>query len=184
MWLGFEYISIEKIRNSLDLSCMANVYPEQTWFSHIENTRKDLESRGQKILLTFSNIAEPEVLQSIHYLINDSAYLGKLNLIAQMRGYDMREQIPRPTVLANYTLEPKELDYRMTSQLFDWCCTQYEKLHGTTQNNTVIVMPIATQLDFQTYNTKVTSAVTEEKLNKMVTDFYNWQQSKEKCTNS
>lgn len=180
----FAPTSIDTIRNSLDLSCMANVYPEQNWFSHIENTRKDLESRGQKILATYSNIAEPEVLQSIHYLINDSAYLGRLNLIAQMHGYDIREQIPRPTVLASYTLEPKELDLRMTSQLFDWCYIQYEKLHRTTQNTAVIVMPVATELNFQTYKTRVTSAVTEEKLNKMATDFYNWKQSKGNHTNS
>lgn len=178
----FKPSSIEIIRNSLDLSCMANVYPEQTWFSHIENTRNDLESRGQKILTTYSNIAEPEVLQSIHYLINDSAYLGRLNLIAQMHGYDVREHIPRPTLLASYTLEPKELDLRMTSQLFAWCHTQYEKLRGKSKDTTVIVMPIPTQLDFQTYHTKVTSAITTEKLNRMANEFYNWQQSKENHT--
>ena len=173
----FSPSSIEVIRNSLDLSCMANVIPAQTWFSHIENSRKDLEDRGQKVLTTYANIAEPDVLQAIHYLINDSAYLGKLNLIALTYGHDVHEHIPRPTLLRSYTLEPKELDAAMTSQLFNWCRTQYKKLHETTKDTSVIVMPISTQLDFQTYKTPVTSAITEEKLSKMIGDFQSWQQS-------
>lgn len=178
----FEPSSIEMIRNSLDLSCMANVYPEQTWFSYIENARIDLKSRGQKILTTYSNIAEPEVLQSIHYLIYDSAYLGCLNIVAQTHAYDVHNHIPRPTLLAYYTLKPKELDSKMASKLFTWCHTQYKKLQENSKGTTVIVMPISAQLHFQDSDTKVTSAITIEKLNRMENEFRNWQQSKKNHT--
>lgn len=178
----FSPSSIEVIRNSLDLSCMANVSPARTWFSHIENSRKDLEDRGQKVLTTYANIAEPEVLQAIHYLINDSAYLGRLDMIEKIHGHDTREHVPRPPLLALHTLEPKELDATMVSQLFNWCHTQYKKLQGMSADTSVIVMPIPTRLDFQNYKTSVTSAISEERLIKMIGDFQNWQNSSSDST--
>lgn len=160
----FEPSTIEIIRNSLDLSCMANTYPKQNWFSYIENARKDLENKGQKILSKYTNIAEPEALQAIHYLITDSAYLARLSIIEQMRMINEREHLLSITLLGNYTMNPKDIDLLMVSQLFEWCRSQYEKLHETSKDTTDLIMPIPYQLNFESSQTKADSTITEEKL--------------------
>lgn len=178
----FEPSSIEVIRNSLDLSCKANVYPEQTWFSHIANSSQDLEERGQKILSTYASIAEPEVLQAIHYLINDGAYIGGLKLISKIYAYDVKEHFPRVPILSCYSFEPKETDSIMVSQLFNWCRTEYEKLCSKTGDTELVVFSIPRELNFEANKTKATSAITEEKLCRIELEYQQRQQSKEPPT--
>ena len=166
--------TINIIRGHLDLSCNANVLPKQTWFSHIENSRKDLVERGEKILSMYSGVAEPEAIQAIHHIITDNTLLGRLKLIALIHGHDTVNHIPRPTILASYTSDPADADSIMISQLFSWCRKQYNLLHEAKQDNAVDLFPIPDTLNLGDAKCNPSSAITAEKLNSMIQRFDEW----------
>ena len=180
----FSANTINAIRGHLDLSCNANVLPKQTWFSHIENSRKDLVERGEKILSMYSVVAEPEAIQAIHHIITDNTLLGRLDLIALIHRHDTANHIPRPTILASYTSEPDDADSIMISQLFSWCRKQYSLLHEAKQDNTVDLFPIPEALNLGDTKGTPSSAITAEKLSSMIQQFDEWRKMQNKDNTS
>ena len=176
--------TINTIRGHLDLSCNANVLPKQTWFSHIENSRKDLVERGEKILSMYSGVAEPEAIQAIHHIITDNTLLGRLELIALIHGHDTANHIPRPTILASYTSEPADADTIMISQLFSWCRKQYSLLHEAKQDNAVDLFPIPDTLNLGDAKCNLSAAITAAKLSSMIQRFDEWQKEQTSSNSS
>jgi hypothetical protein len=159
---------------------LPNVFPTQNWFTYINDYRNDLVKRGEKIISAYLSIAEPEIIQSIHYLINDSFYVGNLSLILKTRSYDLENHIPRPTLLCCYTAEPKNVDQEMVAQLFSWCREQYEKLHDTSKKGIIDIYPISEKLTIINPSTSPTSFISEKEKNELFQRFFEWQKQQKK----
>lgn len=158
----FEPENINLIRENLNLEGFPNVFPKQTWFTYIEECRKDLVTRGEKIINAYLSIAEPEVIQSIHFLINDSFLVGNLSLMQRIHSCDLEKHIPRPALLVCYTAEPNDADKEMALQLFSWCKIQYKKLHDASRTEIKDIYPIPTKLTIINKSTPPTSIMNEE----------------------
>lgn len=167
--------NIIEIGGNLDLNGFPNVTPEQNWFTYIEHQRKDLSVLGEKILSTYINIAEPEVFQSIHYLTNDSSYLGYLRWVNATHACDISYKIPRPTLLGWYNIPPQETDYVMIKQLISWCRNQFDVLRKNETNKNVGVYPIPERISIINPNSKPSSIMSEETKVAAFNTFKKWQ---------
>lgn len=172
--------NINSIRDNLNLEGFPNIAPPQNWFVHIDSCRHDLVERGEKIINSYVSIADPEVIQSIHYLINDSFLIGNLKVLQNIHSYDVANHIPRPTLLSCYMPAPSECDIKMISQLFDWCRTQYDKLHSTTKQDSVDIYPIPTQVYILNPTTLPTSIMKEETKRELFEQYSSWQERDKK----
>ena len=171
----FDPTNVVEIGGNLDLEGFPNITPKQNWFSYIEHQRKDLSDLGEKILSTYINIADPELIQAIHYLVNDSAYIGYLRWIGAMRAYDNSNNVPRPALLGWYTMLPQETDYVMVKQLISWCKKQFKLLHKKDQPDSVYVYPIAERITIVNPNTPPTSVMPKDKKFAAFDAFKVWQ---------
>ena len=180
----FDPSNIVEVGGNLDLEGFPNIIPEQNWFAYIENQRKDLVAIGEKILSTYINIAEPELFQAIHYLVNDSAYIGHLRWICVTRAYDVSNNVPRPSLLGWYTIMPRETDYAMVKQLISWCRSQFKKLCKIDRQENVGIYPIAEQITLINPNTAPTSIMSAEKKVKAFDAFKKWQDISKKENSS
>lgn len=173
----FSFETINSIRNNLDLEGKPNIDPPQNWFTYINSCRNDLVTRGEKIIASYVNFADPDIIQSIHYLINDSFLMGNLSTLQTLHVYDLANHIPRPTLLTSYTPEPtpSESDTEMVSQLFSWCRSQYENLHDDTKQTTIDIYPIPSKICIINPTKPPSSIMTEEKRDELIKQFIEWQ---------
>ena len=176
----FEIDNINSIRDNLNLEGFPNIAPPQNWFVYIDSCRRDLVERGEKIINSYVSIADPEVIQSIHYLINDSFLIGNLRILQNIHSYDIANHIPRPTLLSCYMPAPSECDIKMISQLFDWCRTQYDKLHSTKKQDLIDIYPITTQVYIINPSTLPTSIMKEETKRELFEQYSSWQEQNKK----
>ena len=176
----FDPANIVEIGGNLDLEGFPNITPKQDWFTYIEHQRKDLSNLGEKILSTYISIADPELIQAIHYLVNDSAYIGHLRWIGVMRAYDNSNNVPRPALLGWYTMLPQETDYVMVKQLIAWCKKQFKLLHKKDQPDSVYVYPIAERITLINPNTPPTSIMPKDKKFAAFDAFKAWQDASKK----
>lgn len=159
----------------LDLSCYPNISPKQNWFTYIEYCRKDLVHRGEKILETYMGIAEPEIIQAIHYLINDSSYIAHLSHVNLIHTDDIINKVPRPTLLGWHMIVPQEKDYVMIKQLLSWCRTQFANLHSKDYQDIIDIYPIAERITLINPSLAPTSIMSAEKKDAAFTAFKDWQ---------
>lgn len=178
----FDPSNIVEIGENLDLEGFPNITPKQNWFTYIEYQRKDLSDLGEKILSTYINIADPELIQAIHYLVNDSAYIGHLRWIGVMRAYDSSNSVPRPALLGWYTMLPQENDYVMVKQLISWCKKQFKLLHKKEQPDSVYVYPITERITLINPNTPPTSIMSKDKKFAAFDAFKAWQEASKRKT--
>lgn len=173
----FSFETINSIRNNLDLEGNPNIDPPQNWFAYINSCRNDLVKRGEKIITSYVNFADPDIIQSIHYLINDSFLIGNLSTLQTLRVYDLANHIPRPTLLTSYTPEPtpSESDTEMVSQLLSWCRSQYENLHDDTKQTTIDIYPIPSKICIINPTKPPSSIMTEERKDELIKQFIGWQ---------
>lgn len=109
---------IEKISFNLDLDGKPNVYPETNWFKHIEMELQEILNRGNKILDRYMSEANPDLLQEIHYTINDGGLVSGLKMISLIRRYDINEHRSRVPLICQYTSRPQEKDYMIIKKYF------------------------------------------------------------------
>lgn len=171
----FESDTIDYIRNNLDLEGRPNVLPAQNWFTYVDSCRKDLVNRGEKIINSYVSIADPEVIQSIHYLINDSFLIGNLSFLQKVHSVDLIENIPRPPLLACYTPGSNTADKEMVSQLLSWCRMQYKKLHDNTNKTTIDIYPIPHEICVINPKNPPSSMMSEERKTDLFNRFTEWQ---------
>ncbi|MBE6738134.1 MAG: hypothetical protein E7566_05750 [Ruminococcaceae bacterium] len=173
----FSFETINSIRNNLDLEGNPNIDPPQNWFAYINSCRNDLVKRGEKIITSYVNFADPDIIQSIHYLINDSFLIGNLSTLQTLHVYDLANHIPRPTLLTSYTPEPtpSESDTEMVSQLLSWCRSQYENLHDDTKQTTIDIYPIPSKICIINPTKPPSSIMTEERKDELIKQFIEWQ---------
>ena len=69
---------------------------------------------------------------------------------------------------------PSECDIKMVSQLFDWCNTQYDKLHSTTKQDSIDIYPITTQVYIINPSTLPTSIMKEETKRELFEQYSSW----------
>lgn len=173
----FSFDTIDSIRNNLDLEGNPNIDPPQNWFTYISSCRKDLVTRGEKIINSYMSFADPDIIQSIHYLINDSLLIGNLSIMQQVHSFDLANHIPRPSLLTFYAPgpTPSDADVEMVSQLLSWCRAQYEILHDNTKQTTVDIYPIPSKICIINPTKPPSSVMTEERRVDLFNKFTEWQ---------
>lgn len=173
----FSFDTIDSIRNNLDLEGNPNTDPPQNWFTYINSCRNDLVTRGEKIITSYVSFADPGIIQSIHYLINDSFLIGNLSIMQQVHSFDLANHIPRPSLLTFYTPDPtpSDADIEMVSQLLSWCRAQYEILHDDTKQTTIDIYPIPNKICIINPTKPPSSIMTEERKNDLFNQFTEWQ---------
>lgn len=117
------------IYKNLDLEGSPSTVPQRNWFVYIEENIKDFKTRGNCILDRYVSIAEPDILQAIHQLINDNTLCAHLLLIHNIRRNDVCEQIPRAPLLFSYACKPNEQDFQSIKIIIKWCRDNYVKLN-------------------------------------------------------
>lgn len=173
----FNVENVIRMSGDLDLGGFPNVIPKQNWFTYIENERKDLVARGEKILETYINIAEPEIIQAIHFIINDSTYLAHLSHVSLIHSTDIIDKIPRPTLLAWHIMMPREMDYTMIKQLFSWCRNQFATLHDKENCDGIDIYPLSEEIKLINCKSDPTSLMSAEKKIALFDAFKKWQDS-------
>ncbi len=164
----------------LNLNGYPNISPKQNWFVYIENQSKDLIQRGEKILETYMSLAEPEIIQAIHFLINDSSYIAYLSSVNAVYKTDRASNIPRPPLLVCYHMQPRESDYVMVEQLFSWCRNKFDTLHGKEYEDKIDIYPIPKRITIINPNSAPTSIMPEDEIIKLFTGFKEWQDASKK----
>jgi hypothetical protein len=161
--------NINKIYTQLDLEGFPNVTPRQNWFNYIDNAQRDLCERGNKILDRYIKFNEPELMQAIHHTINDSAFIGSLEVVNRIRISDELYNIPRCPILEFHIPPPSNTDFEMINCLFEWCRFQYKILSidykvYAIEEAVVVINP----------NTSPNSVMTQEKINQKNDEYNNW----------
>ncbi len=127
----FSENTINAIYDCLDLEGKPNVIPAQDWFLYIDNNLSEIQKCGEIILDRYISVAPPELLQSIHHLISDSAFAGfGLKVLNRVRAFDLRKRIPRLPMLRAYAIFPSERDFAEIDNLLKWCNKNYDELSG------------------------------------------------------
>ncbi len=124
----FSEETMDFIFEHLDLRGYPAVTPKQDWFTYIDREVKVYIEHGNKILDRYILFAEPELLQDLHYLINDSAFIYILTYMKNIRVFDVASKIPRPPIPLYYTVKPTERDYESVKCIIQWCHNNYKKL--------------------------------------------------------
>lgn len=152
----------------LDLEGNPNIIPIRDWFQQTKIVYDELQSKGDKILERYNIIAPPEILQTIHYLINNSVFAGKpLEYISNLRQVDIRNHIPRTPVLSSYLPEPFELDLSEIHNLLLWCKEYGNKLNAK-KNNTIEKVSIINP------NIPPSSIISADKIEKYSLAYQKW----------
>ena len=124
----FSEETIDYIFEHLNLSGYPAVIPKQDWFTYLDREVKGYIELGNKILDRYMFFAEPELLQALHYLINDSSLIYNLTFMRYIRNHDINERIPRMPILSCYAAKPRERDYECMKIVIHWCHNNYKKL--------------------------------------------------------
>lgn len=164
---------IEVIRSNLNLKTFPNVTPKQNWFTYLLSCRTDLVTRGEKIISTYANAADPKVIQALHYIINDGQLLGNLSFMEQIYAYDIQNKVPRPPLLMAYTPPTNASDFDMIHQLISWCHAEYERLKNSSQDDIVDIYTIPKTLTFT--SKPPLSIMSDEEKEAAITAFEEWQ---------
>lgn len=156
----------------LDLEGNPNIIPTRDWFQQTKIVYDELQSKGDKILERYNTIAPPEILQTIHYLINNSVFAGKpLKYISNVKQVDIRNHIPRTPVLSSYLPEPFELDFSEIHNLLLWCKEYGNRLNGN-KDNTIEKVSIINP------NIPPSSIISAEKIANYSLAYQKWVESK------
>ncbi|WP_129724224.1 hypothetical protein [Xylanivirga thermophila] len=131
--------------------------------------KPDLYERGNKILDRYVKFNEPDLMQAIHHTINDSAFIGNLQVVNRIRKADELDNIPRCPILEFHAPPPNNTDFDMLNCLFEWCRSQYRILSENykvyaIQETVVVINP----------NTSPNSVMTQEKMNQRNSEYNNW----------
>ena len=161
---------ITKLYSTLDLEGTTNTVTKLNWFSYIEQQQKGLINRGNKICADYITIADPEIIHIIHYLINDSMFLGLLHIISDVRCVDIAKGIPRPTLLCCYLPEATQTDYDMILKLINWCHSEYESLHNA-KEKAQYIFPVNDIVGRSNHQSPPSSIVSQEKYELMMSNF-------------
>ena len=167
----FSKETMEAIYENLDLEGKPNVIPEQNWYLYISNCYADIQKKGEKILDRYFNLASPDLMQSIHHLISDSAFAGTpLGIINQIRVSDVRSGIPRLPLLSANTISPNERDFAEIKNLFKWCNKNYTELSGKSST----MYQIAQNISIINPHVAPSSVITQEKISKYEPAYTEW----------
>lgn len=166
---------IGSIYVNLDLEGNPNIIPKQDWFTYIDEASSDLIERGNRILDRYVSVAEPELFQAIHHLVNDSPFIGVLWTAKRIRLVDISNKIPRHPLLQSYVIAPTDKDYSAIKTLLTWCQEEYNKV-----NDTDTAYQIADKITIINPDIPPSSVMTEEKMRKFSQDFEIWTQSNSK----
>lgn len=166
----FSKQEIEAIYENLDLEGSPDVIPQQNWFTFIDNEVNSFIQQGNDIINRYVSFAEPELLQALHHLVNDSSLVAYLVLVKKIRSADVNENIPRPPVLKCYTIMPTERDYCSIKIIFKWCRNNYENL-----KDEGFVYELANAISIINKNVPPSSVMSAEQLQQSVNEYEQWQ---------
>lgn len=123
---------MQSIYGGLDLELKAPIMPEMDWFQYISSEIEDLRKRGEKILGRYSVQGLPQLFYMMHYLVDDSVWIGCGTLYwAGIRQTDAIQGIPRHPLLKCFLCTPAEKDFDTIQQLFQWCREEFNELQDT-----------------------------------------------------
>jgi len=124
----FSANGMTKILNNLYMDAEPNVIPSRKWWDWVTQNAKEFKDTGDKIIDRHSSNLEPMVFGYVHQLA-ESDFNNFLLQIGALRQSDILTNFPRVPILANYSLKPKEEDFKAILGLIDWCNETYAKLN-------------------------------------------------------
>lgn len=170
----FSKNTINAVYSCLDLEGNPNIIPTQNWFLYIDTNLSEIKKCGEKILDRYISVASPDLLQSIHHLIYDSAFAGiGLKLISQIRALDVRDDFPRLPVLRCYAAFPNERDFIEINNLIIWCNKSYNELSGKSST----VYQVSQKVTIINPHLPPSSIISKEKIERHTVDYEKWVKS-------
>ena len=164
----FSENTMKEIYDCLDLEGKPNITPAQDWFLYIDNHLSEIQKCGEKILDRYINVASPELLQSIHHLISDSAIAGMgLEIMNRVRALDIRDSFPRLPMLRAYALFPNERDFAEIDNLIKWCNENFDELSGKSST----VYQVTQKVTIINPHVPPSSIISREKIEKYAMDY-------------
>lgn len=122
---------IYSVFQHLDLEGKPCLFPYTNWYEYLNCSCDNMKIIGNKILDFYANIAPPELLDTIHYLVNNSVFTcGFIKLAIARREYEIENNIPSRSMLTTYTTLPRDKDYLEVRKLLAWCKEYGKKLYG------------------------------------------------------
>jgi hypothetical protein len=112
--------TINKMLWSIDMNGSPAVLPKIEVATYIHNELKRIIDHGNKILDRYSGQLEPKLHLLVHSLTNSNFYTTTVQ-VNVLRQFDLRQGIPRPSVLACYTAEPQNDHFQNLLRLYKWC---------------------------------------------------------------
>lgn len=105
------------------------VYPEITWFKHLNNQHKEFTNKINKILLNYSLYIEPDIYRRLYNLGNHNMMLLSFKLMYMINLYDQREGFNRPKILQSYFPDVGELsdDFNEILDIVEYVNVEYKK---------------------------------------------------------
>lgn len=150
---------IQNIYNHLDLDGKPIMLQAQNWFQQFKYTYNNAQKLGDKILDRYNYVAPPTILQTIHYLINNSVFAGELlNRISITKQIDINLRINRLPMMWCYTMFPQDRDFEEISNLLNWHKEFGKEIYGKEHEQTTERVKIINS------HMNPSSIITEEKI--------------------
>ena len=150
---------LQEIYDHLDLEGKPIILQMQDWFQNFEYTYGNSQRIGDKILERYNFVAPPEMLKTIHYLINNSVFVGVLlHRISITKQIDVSRSVKRLPMLSCYTIFPQEKDIIEVHNLIRWHKELAKELYGNDCNSNTDTVKIVNP------HTKPSSIISDEKL--------------------
>lgn len=102
------------------------VLPKTDMWTYLSSEVTNFNKAGNEILNRYSGHLDPKVHLLIHDLTN-SVLMMVLRTALSIRSHDVKQQIPRPTVLTSYSIDPPQKYFDDLLSLHNWCSEFYKR---------------------------------------------------------
>lgn len=150
---------LQEIYDHLDLEGKPIILQMQNWFQNFEYTYGNSQKTGDKILERYNFVAPPEMLKTIHYLINNSVFAGELlHRISITKQIDISRKVKRLPMMNCYIMFPQDKDIIEIHNLIRGHKELAKELFGKSFNSNSERVKIVNP------HTKPSSIISDEKL--------------------
>lgn len=99
----------------------------QNWISYLDEKYNSINFLGNSILNRYITVLDPEVIYSLHRLVNDSELLGRLSDLKSMWELNKKMDVPNYNRLDKY-IKPDADDFSWMKDITKWCEDIYPKI--------------------------------------------------------
>lgn len=159
--------ALGRIRQSLDITKLANVLPQQDWGCYLDNELDRIYNHAEKILERHGGILEPEVHNAIYKIIY---FGGQTYRTRNIRRIDHDQGIPRPSNLGSHFPAAREW-FDAALYLHNWTIATNQRLtRGGVRN----IFPPAEFQPFE-FPRPLTASLENGNLQKQLELYKEWQ---------